>query len=469
MDAQQVTFGRHLASNEKSVRDKTMVSLKTFLKRMNKATEMDLLKIWKGLFYCMWMSDKTPVQQELAQNMSELVHCFKAGDRDLVMRFLRAFFQTMRREWLGIDKFRLDKYLSLLRKQLHEVFLYLRQAGWATPLVEAWADVLYEEVVDSKPNGLRCHVVDCYLSELRRAAGSEVSDATFQLLLEPYYRFVALGKDGIAFTRVHDQLFKPLSTGEVPVGQVQQQQEKDEQQDGEGIEAMGFRNVSLVSVADRMHASAALPSTMPKHRRMIYALHGRCQKVMRRASGATAAATYELDVDVIPFRGADVAGAAAAAAAATAARTSPAAAAPSAKDAATKKRKLAEAVEEKETSKQEEEEEEEEEEDEEEQKKKEAAQDEQMKDVEEEEEEEEEEEAAPVVAQESSKVQKGAKKQKTVPAVAKQTEAKAAAAVAAAAAAAKQAEDRRVVFDLKANKSCGKILLPAWASHCRPD
>ena len=42
-------------------------------------TESELLKLWKGLFYCMWMSDKPLVQEELAKRAfspSETTLCF---------------------------------------------------------------------------------------------------------------------------------------------------------------------------------------------------------------------------------------------------------------------------------------------------------------------------------------------------------------------------------------------------------
>jgi hypothetical protein len=52
------------------------------------------------------MSDKTPVQQELAQNIAQLVHCFRVDDAALMFQFVGTFFKTMRREWLGLDKYR---------------------------------------------------------------------------------------------------------------------------------------------------------------------------------------------------------------------------------------------------------------------------------------------------------------------------------------------------------------------------
>ena len=35
------------------------------------------MKLWKGLFYCMWMCDKPVIQEELADQISDMAHCFR--------------------------------------------------------------------------------------------------------------------------------------------------------------------------------------------------------------------------------------------------------------------------------------------------------------------------------------------------------------------------------------------------------
>lgn len=45
-------------------------------------------------------------------------------------RYWSLFIATMRREWFSIDKLRLDKFLMLIRKFVHAMFLHLRQHKW---------------------------------------------------------------------------------------------------------------------------------------------------------------------------------------------------------------------------------------------------------------------------------------------------------------------------------------------------
>ena len=47
-----LTLAKRLAHNEKVVRDKSMKTLRAWMIRRKEITEFDMLKIWKGLFYC---------------------------------------------------------------------------------------------------------------------------------------------------------------------------------------------------------------------------------------------------------------------------------------------------------------------------------------------------------------------------------------------------------------------------------
>jgi hypothetical protein len=43
-------------ATDKKVRDQALDSLKTYLGAQSEIAELDLLKLWKGLFYCMHSS-----------------------------------------------------------------------------------------------------------------------------------------------------------------------------------------------------------------------------------------------------------------------------------------------------------------------------------------------------------------------------------------------------------------------------
>lgn len=74
-------------------------------------TNNDFLRLWKGLYYCMWMSDKPLVQEELAEDLGSLIHCFP--DIKVGIQFFRNFLETMCLEWFGIDQWRIDKFMMV--------------------------------------------------------------------------------------------------------------------------------------------------------------------------------------------------------------------------------------------------------------------------------------------------------------------------------------------------------------------
>lgn len=76
--------------------------------------EADFLRIWKGLYYYMWMSDKPLVQEEVAESISQIVHCFNSAETALL--YTKSTYRSLSVEWYGIDKFRIDKFEMVCTK-----------------------------------------------------------------------------------------------------------------------------------------------------------------------------------------------------------------------------------------------------------------------------------------------------------------------------------------------------------------
>ncbi|KAF2002937.1 hypothetical protein P154DRAFT_520690 [Amniculicola lignicola CBS 123094] len=186
-DAQNSPFIKHLASSDKDTRDQALDALRTFLSGRNEIAEIDLLKLWKGLFYCLWMQDKPILQQRLSRDFAGLVEVLKT---DVVMPFLSCFWKTMAREWNGIEALRRDKYLFLVRQYLNTTFRYLSRNSWRnTAAVAEYTSILAETPLSSTntriPAGLTYHVLDCYVDELEKVAGEEMDNEVLARLLEP--------------------------------------------------------------------------------------------------------------------------------------------------------------------------------------------------------------------------------------------------------------------------------------------
>lgn len=58
-------FARALGSTDYMTREKGLQALTRWLQLKTDLSELDMMKIWKGLYFCFWHSDKTPVQVRL--------------------------------------------------------------------------------------------------------------------------------------------------------------------------------------------------------------------------------------------------------------------------------------------------------------------------------------------------------------------------------------------------------------------
>ncbi|KAF2667645.1 hypothetical protein BT63DRAFT_415187 [Microthyrium microscopicum] len=187
MDANS-PFIKQLASSDRKVRDKALESLRSYLRQKSDLNQLELLKLWKGLFYCMWMSDRAHTQQQLARDLGSLVVDIPPS---AVMPFLEAFWTTMAREWMGIDVLRMDKFLYLVRIYHRTALQYLSKQHWKNKAqIDEYLRILSDTPLnptDNKiPNGMRYHMIDLYVDELEEAgADKEDSDVPVETLLQP--------------------------------------------------------------------------------------------------------------------------------------------------------------------------------------------------------------------------------------------------------------------------------------------
>lgn len=74
-------------------------------------TESDFERIWNALYYYVWMSDKPLPQEEANEKISSLLDHFSCTI--MAIQFYSTFLQTMCRKWIGIDQWRMDKFLMV--------------------------------------------------------------------------------------------------------------------------------------------------------------------------------------------------------------------------------------------------------------------------------------------------------------------------------------------------------------------
>ncbi|KAI0457554.1 nucleolar protein,Nop52-domain-containing protein [Xylaria acuta] len=111
-------FIRVLASSDRKMRTKALENLRTFISApatSSRLQPLELLKLWKGLYYSLWMCDRPIPQQNLCAELAGLIDVLPD---EAVGPWLAAFWETVGREWTTIDVYRLEKFMLLVRRVL---------------------------------------------------------------------------------------------------------------------------------------------------------------------------------------------------------------------------------------------------------------------------------------------------------------------------------------------------------------
>eukprot|EP00092_Neocalanus_flemingeri_P025716 GFUD01027880.1.p1 GENE.GFUD01027880.1~~GFUD01027880.1.p1 ORF type:complete len:1062 (+),score=358.52 GFUD01027880.1:60-3245(+) len=229
----EVQFAQKLAANEPPVRDKAVKKLKKwFGARAEVFDDVEMMKIWKGLYYCFWMSDKPLVQEELAENISSFVTCFQSNESSLV--FIRSFFKTFGREWFGIDRWRSDKFMMFTRRFLRHIFKFVAIKEWEKGLVEKVVDIIRSDLVlcpiADTFLAFQLHFTDVFLEELAKVGGEKLDPEVLEMFLDPYVEAVRVGQDARFRDHVVERIFNHLMRQSDPG--IEWQMEED----GEGME-----------------------------------------------------------------------------------------------------------------------------------------------------------------------------------------------------------------------------------------
>ena len=179
-DTEQRKFAAALANPDKKIRERTCKTLQSYVKK-NSFDSLELLRLWKALYYCLWLTDKQEVQLELAAFLSGLLHHCK--DDEAMLDFFVAFWNTVMREWGTLDQYRVNKFYSLMRLMLHEAFVILEDRAWPDELSIAMVDIIDQQVIQSRPNGPRYHLGDIMLEELHKVTNGQCAHEVVELVL----------------------------------------------------------------------------------------------------------------------------------------------------------------------------------------------------------------------------------------------------------------------------------------------
>uniref|UniRef100_G1QLM6 Ribosomal RNA processing 1B n=1 Tax=Nomascus leucogenys TaxID=61853 RepID=G1QLM6_NOMLE len=252
MQPAEIQFAQRLASSEKGIRDRAVKKLRQYIsvktqRETGGFSQEELLKIWKGLFYCMWVQDEPLLQEELANTIAQLVHAVNNSAAQHL--FIQTFWQTMNREWKGIDRLRLDKYYMLIRLVLRQSFEVLKRNGWEESRIKVFLDVLMKEILcpeSQSPNGVRFHFIDIYLDELSKVGGKELLADQNLKFIDPFCKIAAKTKDHTLVQTIARGVFEAIVDQSPFVPEEMMEEQKTKVGDGDlSAEEIPENEVSL--------------------------------------------------------------------------------------------------------------------------------------------------------------------------------------------------------------------------------
>eukprot|EP00441_Pelagodinium_beii_P045319 CAMPEP_0197626124 /NCGR_PEP_ID=MMETSP1338-20131121/5239_1 /TAXON_ID=43686 ORGANISM="Pelagodinium beii, Strain RCC1491" /NCGR_SAMPLE_ID=MMETSP1338 /ASSEMBLY_ACC=CAM_ASM_000754 /LENGTH=420 /DNA_ID=CAMNT_0043196643 /DNA_START=48 /DNA_END=1307 /DNA_ORIENTATION=+ len=206
-----LNFGKRLAHTDKVVRDRGFKTLKKWLQSHAELERLEFMKLWKGLYFGMWMADKRPVQQELAVNVALLLNDIPREKRNL---WIDTFWETMRDAWEKLDVHRINKYMLFLRIVLAESFKDLRVGGWQLEEVKSRAEILAQSVpklTNSAPSvGISIQLTRILWDELLPQLGQspKASQEVVMAFLEPFISLAEWSYVDSLVRSIHDNIIK---------------------------------------------------------------------------------------------------------------------------------------------------------------------------------------------------------------------------------------------------------------------
>jgi ribosomal RNA-processing protein 1 len=267
----EAKFARSLVHPEKSVRDATFNALQEYTRGVKQMEEIEMLKLWKSLYYCMWLADKREVQEELASSFANMLSGFRTNKLKLL--FIGTFFQILLREWSLLDMHRMNKFYFLIRVIIRKALQTSFEQLPNTDFLVGFNDVLHTSALTQRPNGIRYHIADIFLSELHTASNGNCDTQFFLLSVEPFLKFLVSGDENVVLDRIGKCIFEEFANSFA-------RETVDSSANGESAPRT-FSNVDTRYIQAKLFDAASAPETAGKYRPRLYALHKAMSEITR--------------------------------------------------------------------------------------------------------------------------------------------------------------------------------------------
>ncbi|VUZ56790.1 unnamed protein product [Hymenolepis diminuta] len=128
---------------------------------------IDILGVCKGLYYSLWMQDKPLLQEETVARVVKLISITKS--RNVRSMYVKGMFATLAKEWEGLDFWRQDKFMMLVRDFLVTCIASVKKRSLGPEIVAA---AIFDSILNSDVNSsvdLKLHLIIVLKEELLKA------------------------------------------------------------------------------------------------------------------------------------------------------------------------------------------------------------------------------------------------------------------------------------------------------------
>ncbi|XP_041841978.1 ribosomal RNA processing protein 1 homolog A-like [Melanotaenia boesemani] len=204
----EVQLAQRLATNKQSVRTRAIKKLWKYICVNSEAeagefTFDELLRLWRGLFYCSWKQDKPQLQEKWLNQISTLIHSFHGIVRQLL--YLKSFLHTFKREWTDIDRLQMDKFFQLVCFMFRHTFVMPERKDWENSAVSRFLGLLSFHLLQSSaeaPIGLQLHILNVYMTELEAVGSAQLTADQNLMFIKPFCRTGAKTKNQTLFRSI---------------------------------------------------------------------------------------------------------------------------------------------------------------------------------------------------------------------------------------------------------------------------
>ncbi|CAD5206753.1 unnamed protein product [Bursaphelenchus okinawaensis] len=216
MEVAEIRFAENLCSCSPKIRRRALNRLHDFIKNQTQKREFtpeSFNRLCRGLHYAMWMQDKMLLQEELSDEYGSLVNLYNTHEE--AIEYMRSMMYTLSKHWLNIDKWRMDKFLQMMRRLFRAFFVYLKNKNWDEELVESSILFMRQTLITGEESGihesLKMHFATLYIEELDYAG--DLSKKQVITFIKPFVELMKRTCSDSLMKSVYTEIFHTILEG----------------------------------------------------------------------------------------------------------------------------------------------------------------------------------------------------------------------------------------------------------------